>query len=101
VKSLIRKWFPEEPDVAVAVAMAESQLVPTASNWKDSHRGCNGSFGIFQIACIHDSRDELYDVEYNIKRAREIYDTIGRDGKPVHWKPWGAYTDGRYLAYLQ
>lgn len=59
----------------------------------DSHKGCKGSFGIFQIACIHDDSEELYEVEYNIKRARELYDQEG-------WKPWGAFTDGRYKQYL-
>ncbi len=75
--------------------MAESRLNPYALNSKDSHRGCNGSYGIFQIGCLHEEDPRvLYDVEYNIKRAREIYDEHG-------WKPWGAYTDGNYLAHLR
>lgn len=95
MKSLIRKWFPEEPDVAIAVAMAESRLNPQATNWQDSHKGCMGSFGIFQIGCLHEENPEtLYDVEYNIKRAREIYDESG-------WQPWGAFTNKSYLAYVR
>jgi hypothetical protein len=94
VEKLIRKYFPENFAVALAVAKAESELNPTATNWKDSHKGCNGSFGIFQIGCLHESDpNKLYDVEYNIKRARQIYDNSG-------WQPWGAYTDKSYLAKL-
>jgi Lysozyme like domain len=95
IERLIMKYFPENYEVALAVAKAESGLIPTASNWKDSHRGCKGSFGVFQIACVHESNyANLYDVEYNVKRAREIYDETGT------WKAWGAYTSGAYLAKL-
>ena len=81
--------------MAIAVAKAESGLVPTASNWNDAHRGCNGSFGIFQIGCIHGSEiEDLYNVEYNIKKARQIYDAAGG------WQPWGAVTDGSYKRHL-
>lgn len=78
----------------MAIAMAESHLNPLSLNAKDLHKGCRGSYGIFQIGCIHESNPRiLYDVEYNIKRARELYDQKG-------WKPWGAYTDGSYKTYL-
>jgi len=73
--------------------MAESELNQYAINSTDYHKGCIGSYGIFQIGCLHESDPNvLYDVEYNIKRARELYDKSG-------WLPWGAFTDGRYLAY--
>lgn len=92
---MIRETFPEDPNTAVAVAMAESELNPYALNAQDSHKGCKGSYGIFQVGCLHESDPSLlYDVEHNIRRAREIYDERG-------WKPWGAYTDGRYLAYVR
>ena len=75
--------------------MAESRLNPDAVNAKDSHKGCKGSYGIFQIGCIHeDDPRVLFDVEYNIKRAREIYEANG-------WAPWGAYTNKSYIAYMQ
>lgn len=91
---MIRQTFPEQADIAVAVAMAESGLYPRALNAKDSHSGCKGSYGIFQIGCLHEDNPQvLYDVEYNIKRAREIYDQNG-------WQPWGAYTSGKYLKYM-
>jgi len=96
VKALIRKVFYEDPVTAVAVAMAESRLNPYALNSKDSHRGCNGSYGIFQVGCLHETDpSKLYDVEYNVKRAKEIYLAAGS------WQPWGAKTDGSYLAYLR
>ena len=80
---------------AVAVATAESGLNPYALNAQDSHKGCNGSYGIFQIGCLHETDPKvLYDVEYNIKRAHEIYLAQG-------WKPWGAHSNGSYLAYMR
>lgn len=95
MKALIRSTFGKDAVTAVAVAMAESGLNPYALNTKDSHQGCNGSYGIFQIGCLHEKDPSLlYDVEYNIKRAKEIYDQSG-------WRPWGAYTDGNYLAYMR
>ena len=73
--------------------MGESELNPQAYN-PEGHRGCNGSYGIMQIACLHVSNPEkLFNVEYNIKVARRIYEAEG-------WRPWGAYTDGSYLRYL-
>ena len=94
VKALIRQVFWEDPVTAVAVAMAESGLSPYALNTRDSHRGCTGSYGIFQIGCLHESDPSvLYDVEYNIRRAKEIYNESG-------WRPWGAFTDGNYKRYL-
>ncbi len=75
--------------------MAESGLKPHALNAQDSHKGCNGSYGIFQIGCLHETDPNvLYDAEYNIKRAKEIFDAEG-------WRPWGAYTNKSYLAYLK
>jgi hypothetical protein len=75
--------------------MAESGLNPYALNAQDSHKGCNGSYGVFQIGCLHETDPNvLYDVEYNIKRAKEIYDQSG-------WAPWGAHTNGSYMAYMR
>lgn len=80
--------------------MAESGLYARASNWSDSHRTCKGSFGIFQIGCVHETDlSVLYDVEKNIKLARAIYDeSKARTGNG--WLPWGAYTNQSYKSYL-
>lgn len=88
------RTFPEDPETAVAIAKAESNLIPWAYN-PEAHRGCAGSIGVMQIACVHydgDPRD-LHDVALNLRIARSIYEEQG-------WKPWGAYTDRNYLRYL-
>lgn len=94
IKEEIRNTFPEDPETAVAIAMAESKLKPHAYN-PEVHQNCNGSIGIMQIACVHHRVDpeRLKDVAFNIKKAREIYLAQG-------WGPWGAYTNGSYKQYL-
>lgn len=42
---------------------------------------CWGSYGLFQIACIH-SENPLYDPEENIDMAYKLYQERG-------WEPWG------------
>ena len=80
-------------DVAKAVMMAESGGDPEAYN-PEWHRDCQGSYGAFQIACVHEENPEkLYDLEYNVERAYEIWEEKG-------WGPWGAFTDKRYMDYL-
>lgn len=91
IEQLIEK-YDWDHDTALAVARAESNLNPQAYN-PEWHRGCQGSIGIFQIACIHDDPEKLFEVEYNIQRAYEIYSEQG-------WKPWGAYTNGNYRRYI-
>ena len=93
IEKEIRATFPEDPDTAVAIAKAESELNANAYN-PEAHNGCNGSVGIMQIACVHNQSDKeaLKDIQFNLKVARRIYDAGG-------WKPWGAYTDGRYKQY--
>lgn len=80
-------------ETAYAVMMAESGGKPDAYN-PEAHNGCNGSVGLFQIACVHDDPEKLYDPVYNVQRAYEIWSEKG-------WKEWGAYTDNRYLSFLQ
>ena len=91
---MIIETFPEQPALALAIAKAESGLYPRATNAQDNHKVCRGSFGIFQIGCIHGvDAETLYDPTYNIRKARQLYDERG-------WQPWGAYTDGSYLKHL-
>ena len=106
IEERIRKVFPEDTVVAVAIAKAESGLRATSTN-PEAHKNrrgeviCYGSFGIMQIGCVHSIKDSegLYDVEYNLQKARAIYDdSLRRTGNG--WLPWGAYTDGRYKQYL-
>lgn len=84
-----------DDNVAIAIATAESSLNPKAYN-DEWHNGCQGSFGVFQTACIHniENPNALYDEDFNIKKAYEIYSKEG-------WRPWGAYNNGSYLKYLK
>lgn len=93
IEEEIRKTFPEDPERAVAIAKAESGLRIDAVN-PEQHKGCKGSIGIMQIACVHNIEDidALKDPIVNLKKAREIYDREG-------WQPWGAYTNGSYKLY--
>lgn len=94
IEQKIREAFPDNYKVMLAIAQAESNLNPSALN-PESHNWCDGSFGVFQIACLHvDDPEMLYDVDYNIEIAKKIYN---RDGIEI----WGSFTDLRYLAYLQ
>lgn len=100
IEEKIRETFPEDPDLAVAIAKAESELNPDAYN-PETHYDrsgkaiCNGSIGIMQVACVHhrSNPDELRNVDFNLEIARKIYEERG-------WLPWGSYTDGRYKKYL-
>jgi hypothetical protein len=76
---------------AYAVCMAESNGNTNATNWNDNHGSCVGSFGLFQIACIHDGSS--YDPIINVAAANRLYNQSG-------WSIWGAYTSGAYLKYL-
>ena len=81
-------------DIAYAVCMAESRGKATATNSRDRHRGCVGSHGLFQIACIHAPKTEMYDPAKNVAMANKIY------LRKNSFKPWGAYTNGSYRKYL-
>ena len=65
-------------EVFVDIARAESGLDPNAYN-PERHRGCKGSWGLFQIACLHyeGNPKDLFDVELNIKLAKEVYEKQG------------------------
>ena len=98
----IRKTFSKDPNTAVAVAKAESgvELKADAYNpeWHYDSNGnkiCQGSYGIFQIACVHELENpkKLFDTQYNIKRAKEIKDSKG-------WMQWGGYSSGGWKKYL-
>lgn len=81
-------------EIAYAVMMAESNGVASAVNWNDSHNGCVGSYGLFQIACLHVTDTSLlFDPAYNVQRAYELWSQSG-------WRIWGAFTDQRYLQYI-
>lgn len=80
-----------DSEVAKAVMMAESHGNPEAYN-PESHGECSGSIGLFQIACLHDDKEKLFNEAYNIQRAYELYQEYG-------WRIWGAYTNKSYLTF--
>jgi len=85
---------------AVAVGMAESGCRPTAYLSNGPTKGCSkGSVdrGLWQInSCWHPSvsRNCAYDAQCNANAAYRI------SSGGATWKPWVAYTDGRYKAHL-
>jgi len=98
VENKIRAAFPEDPDTAVAIAKAESNL----EDWRigDKHLawddGRNGmSCGIFQIRVFPKRPDceKLLDEDFNIDYARELYESSG-------WSPWSTFKSGRYKKFL-
>lgn len=81
----IEKYDGWNSDIMIAICELESGGVPTASNWKDSHDGCNGSFGILQVACVHGvAREDLYDPATNIRVAHGLWKERG-------YVPWTTY----------
>ena len=110
IKAYIRKIFYEEPNTAVAVAMAESGLRMIQSNHrypKDMAGHTAGtreqSFCIFQIhsPAHHQTAVRLgyenyrTEVEDCVNMARVIYDQAGG------WSPWTVYNKNMHLAYVR
>jgi hypothetical protein len=86
-------------NTAMAVMQAESGCNPNAENWRDNHRTCIGSKGLFQLACFWPTAlgytyDSLYDPASNVAMAYQIYK------RSNSWNAWGAFTNGSYTRYL-
>ena len=117
IEACITKYFPEDPQVAIAVFKAESSLNPnnigyncryeyfdkktqatstkiTTCKVADRANAISKDYGIAQINDQHSKTPEMFlDPEVNLRKARELYDERG-------WKCWYAYTDGKYKQYL-
>jgi hypothetical protein len=93
----VREIFPETPNTAVAVMMSEGGLDAKAYNPEAHGNVCYGSYGVFQISCEHHLKDPkaLFDFDFNLKKAREVYDKSGKS-----WHQWGGYTSGSYKKFL-
>jgi hypothetical protein len=120
---LIAEAFPENPEIMIAIAKAESGMNPQAQSTTD--RMADGrafSHGLFQINLTvseiagvkcHEAfhgknykakviNEELFtkcivlahNAKYSIGTAREKYDERG------NFTAWGAYTSGSYLRHL-
>lgn len=88
---LIAEAFPENPEIMIAIAKAESGMNPQAVNYNR-----NGSIdtGLFQVNSVHGYDGlSLFDPEKNIKAAREIYDKQGIQA-------WAAFNNGSYKKFL-
>jgi len=111
VKRLIRETFPEDPETAIAVAMAESgmRMVQSRHTYpKDMDGQKSGSrersFCIFQIhepahaATATRLGYENYktDIEDCVKMARVVYEQAGHS-----FKPWTVYQKKMHLAYVR
>lgn len=92
IEDKIRKAFPGEEDLAVAVAMCESRLDPTRIG--DTHME-KWSYGLFQVnQTWHPySKETLLNADENIKIAKQIRDKGG-------WNRWSCYSQGYYEKYL-
>ena len=84
IEAKIRETFPEEPELAIAVARCESRLNPQAYN-PHSDDG-----GLYQINQVHLPELEKlgldrFDLEDNLTFARMLYERNG-------WQDWVCYT---------
>lgn len=86
-------------DIANAIIMAESSNNPNAENpeWHYDIYGnpiCQGSFGAWQLACLHGTENDLKDPVKSMEIAYNLWKKSG-------WTPWTTYTSGKYLKYLK
>lgn len=65
------------------IVREESRFNTKAYN-PEWHKGCQGSYGLFQVACVNYSGNsaDLYDYKLNTKLAIQIQKKQG-------WKAWG------------
>lgn len=86
-------WSMQEAPTALAIAMAESGLNPTAT-----HKNTNGStdYGLFQVNSIHNpTQAEKTEPVANAKKAYSIYAAAGNK-----WTPWATFNSGAYKSHL-
>lgn len=119
VEECVGKYFPEEPKLAVAVFKAESRLNPRSIGYNcryerfdkeenatttyvttckpsDRELAISKDYGLAQInqANYHGNKEDLLDVETNLKVARKVYDE-------QTWNAWYVYRDKKYVQYLE
>jgi len=86
-----RHGFPD-PDLAAAVAMAES------GGYASAVGDFGTSFGLWQIHTPAHPQfrfTDLFDVDNNARAALAI------SNKGTNWKPWSTFNDGKHLKYLR
>lgn len=115
-RPLIEKYFPEEPEIMLAISKAESSLNQNAINYncyydakglvhstrpkggvskscKAGHEKYSWSKDgcLMQVNSTH--KEDISNIDTCMKMARKIYDTQGK-------KAWVAYNSGSYKKYL-
>lgn len=78
-------------ETAYKVMMAESGGNPLAYN-PEWHKGCQGSYGLFQISCLHGEKEELLNPIKNTEIAYKLWVSEG-------WRPW--YNTAMKLGILE
>ena len=77
--------------VAYSVLIAESGGNPEAENpeWHyiKGKPFCKGSFGLFQLSCLHGKTEDLLNPRKNIELAFKLWKESG-------WRIWGVCTNG-------
>lgn len=74
-------------EIAMNVCRAESGGKIDVVNWKDNHKVCMGSTGLFQIGCGNATIEDMKNPDKNVAMAYKLY-------KARNWKPWGVCTSG-------
>jgi hypothetical protein len=89
VEDKIRLAFPDNAELMIRIAKAESGLNVNAYN-PEWHRGCQGSYGLFQIGCVNYSGNsqDLFDVDLNIEIAQKVLASQGLNA-------WGPCRTGK------
>jgi soluble lytic murein transglycosylase-like protein len=93
-RSLVEQYSDWDSNIMLAIMRGESNCNPNSVNWADGHNGCQGSFSLLQVACLHysDGQDK-FDPSTNIQVAHNIWLRSG-------YMPWAVYSQGTYLKYI-
>lgn len=91
IEDIIRKYFKDDYQMAIAIAKAESRLNPLAVH---TNRNGTKDVGIFQINdCHRFSVEDRKNPERNVEIAFEIYQRSG-------WSPWSVWHNNSYQKFL-
>ncbi len=93
VEELIERYFGTDTKVALAIAMAESGLNPTALGDTNTKYP---SAGLFQIRLLPErgiTKEQMFNSEENVRYAKLLHDKYG-------WSCWTVYKNGSYKKYL-
>jgi len=93
IEDKIKRIFPEDWRMAIAIFKAESGLRADA---KGDTNTPYPSIGVAQIRMLPErglNEEDLKDPEYNLQYARLLKDKSG-------WYPWSCYKNGSYKKYI-